>query len=62
LEPDLNKSSFSAKVPTPVYPTQRTGLDVDLQAGMFQRLPLAEIATKLYKGMCAEGVVTLKRI
>jgi hypothetical protein len=57
LESDLNKSSFSTKVPTLVYQTQGAGLDVNLQAGMFQRLPLVEIATKQYKGILTINLV-----
>jgi hypothetical protein len=55
--PDHSKEPPSAQVSAPIFPMQGAGIDVDLQAGMFKKLPLVEIATDLYKGLLTINLV-----
>jgi hypothetical protein len=35
------------QTPIPLFPMQGAGIDVDLQAGMFRKMPMLELATEL---------------
>jgi hypothetical protein len=54
---DPSKEQSSTQVSAQTFPLQGTGIDVDLQAGMFKRLQLVEIATELYKGLLTINLV-----
>jgi hypothetical protein len=39
--------TYQDQTPIPLFPLQGAGIDVDLQAGMFRKMPMLELATEL---------------
>jgi hypothetical protein len=47
LEQGQASPTNQGQIPTPLFPLQGAGIDVDLQDGMLKRMPMLELATEL---------------